>query len=45
MKKKICALLGLCCVLTLPGCFDNDQAKDKDQSKASVQMQKPDENK
>jgi hypothetical protein len=43
MNRKICALLGVCCVLALHGCFDNDQHKDKDTSKASVQMQQSDD--
>jgi hypothetical protein len=45
--KKIIGLLGVCFVLTLPGCFNNDQNQDKgkDQSKPSLQMQQPDEKK
>jgi hypothetical protein len=45
--NKIIGLLGLCCVLTLHGCFDNDhnQDKAKDQSKPSLQMQQTDEKK
>ncbi|SEI52671.1 MULTISPECIES: hypothetical protein [unclassified Pseudomonas] len=46
MIRKVCALAGICCVLaSLNGCFDNDQSKDKDTSKASVQMQQNDEKK
>jgi len=45
--NRIIGLLGLCCVLTLHGCFDNDhnQDKAKDQSKPSLQMQQTDEKK
>lgn len=45
MLRKIYPILGLCCVLTLHGCFENDQNKDKDNSKSSVRMQQSDEKK
>jgi hypothetical protein len=43
MSKFLYTTLGLCCVLALPGCFDNDQNQDqnKDHSKPSLQMQQP----
>lgn len=43
--KTTTALISLCCVLSLQGCFQNDQNKDKDQSKSSVQMQQSDDKK
>lgn len=47
MKPVIRVFIGLCCVIALHGCFDNDhnQDKGKDQSKPSLQMQEHDENK
>ncbi|SDY40404.1 hypothetical protein [Pseudomonas sp. NFIX28] len=32
----------LCCLLVLPGCFENTEDKGKDTSKSSVQMTQPD---
>lgn len=45
--NKIIGLSGLCVVLMLQGCFNNDhnQDKRKDQSKPSLQMQQTDEKK
>jgi len=47
MRTAIRTMLGLCCVLALHGCFDNDhnQDKAKDQSKPSLQMQQNDDKK
>ncbi|WP_460067324.1 hypothetical protein [Pseudomonas sp. H1_G08] len=47
--KKICVCLGFCSMFLLSGCFDSNDApnKDGDKSKPSVQMQteKPEEDK
>ncbi|WP_296185992.1 hypothetical protein [Pseudomonas sp. UBA1879] len=47
MKTLSRALIGLCCVMALHGCFDNDhnQDKNKDRSKPSLQMQQQPEEK
>ncbi|TDV72521.1 hypothetical protein [Pseudomonas sp. LP_7_YM] len=47
MKTFIRTLTGLCCVVALHGCFDNDHNRDKakDQSKPSLQMQQDEDKK